>query len=265
MEINPKIFGYLALFGIAFLLLMGTPYLFPHKEIQKINKTNISPNITYIYVDRTVLVTPTPDGHIYFAGEYQNGTRLLQRPFSFIRYNALGKQDMKVTTIVYNYMQFETLHWFNPTTYKYQEQTPENPNNKFLLVFVYVFMDDIIGDDTRMWAFSRNAFAVDDGLTLYRPLEYPYQIRYKEVENTVTFNKDVKVQAFKSLREYSSGADMVKSAGEYNDEIYYLRGGVSNAIDGFLIFEIPKNDNVEQLRVLGQFYVFGNSQWVLRN
>ena len=159
---------------------------------------------------------------------------------------------------------FDKLHWFNPAQYKYVEQYPVNPDNKFLFVFVYAFMDNIAGDDTRMWAFNRSFFAVYDGKETYRHTEYPYQIRYKELENTYTFDHSVGVQAFKSMRMYSRGSEYGDTAGEYNDELYYLRGGKSNAIDGYLIYEIPKNTNPEDILVLGKFYAFGSSQWRLR-
>jgi hypothetical protein len=289
MDLNPRIFALLTLFGLIFLGVFGTPYLFPHPKI--INQSN---NTTIIYktIEKIVTVTPTIDGHIYFASEYQNGTRLLQRPFSWIRYNAIiaqnanssvnnnyepdglkysspnpenkpDTQDMKVTTIVYDYKIFNKLHQFNPADYKYDEILPEG-NNKFLLVFIYVFMDDIIGDDTRMWAFNRSFFAVYDGKNTYRQKEYPYQLRFKELEETFTFNNEYRVQAFKSFRAYSKSGDYVSTVGEYNDEIYYLRGGKSNAIDGFLIYEIPVEDRPEDLTVLAQFYAFGSSAWKLR-
>jgi hypothetical protein len=270
-EINPRLGVFVFLFFLLYigifqswLIFLPSSIIFPHHEI----KANVTPNVTIIYKTIIKTVTPTPDGHTYFAGEYQNGTRLLQRPFSFIRNDALYKMDMKVTTIVYDYMMFDELNWFNPTTYKYQEMRPnytsEGKKTKFLLIFIYCFMDDITGDDTRMWSFNRSFFAVYDGKDTYRPIEYPYQLRFHELENTPTFNKDTYVQGFKSLRMYANTEENRKTAGEYNDEIYYLRGGKSNAIDGYLIFEIPEKDTPEDLLVLAQFYVFGNSQWRLR-
>jgi hypothetical protein len=256
VELNPRIYAILFVVFIAFMFLFGGSLLFPHKQ-------TLTPNTTIIYRNITVLVTPTPDGHIYFASEYMNGTRLLQRPYSFIRYNALGNQDMKVTTIVYDYKIFEKLHSFNPTTYKYEEILPSK-GKKFLMIFAYVFMDDRIGDDTCMWAFNRSFFAVYDGNTTYRQIEYSYQLRFRELENTFTFDKSVGVQAFKSFREYSKSSEYADTAGEYNDEIYYLRGGASNAIDGFLLYEIDENKTPENLIVLGQFYAFGYSNWILK-
>jgi hypothetical protein len=262
MELNPQILAFLSVFAVILLVMFGTPYLFPHSTDLPKNISNQS-NVTIIYKTVTKLVTPTPDGHTYFASEYQNGTRLLQRPFSWIRYNALGTSDMKVTTIVYDYKMFDKLHIFQPTDYKYDEVLPDE-GKKYLLIFVYVFMDDIIGDDTRMWAFNRNFFAVYDGNETFIQKEYPYQLRFRELEETFTFDNSYRVEAFKSFRSYSHSSAYSENAGEYNNEIYYLRGGKSNAIDGFLLYEIPEKDTPEDLTVLAKFYAFGWSNWMLR-
>ena len=267
-EINPRILVGLFLFFIVYIavfqswIFFAIP-IFPKHEITPI-ANNTSGNITIVYRDVIKLVTPTPDGHIYFASEYQNGTRLLQRPYSWIRYNALGKQDMKVTTIIYDYKIFNKLHSFNPSTYKYEEILSSSLDKKFLMVFIYVFMDDIIGDDTRMWMFNRSFFAVYDGNETYRPIEYQYDLRFKELEDTYTFDHSTGVQGFKSFREYSRSSEYSYRAGQYNDEIYYLRGGKSNAIDGFLLYEIDENKTPENLIILGNFYSFGSAQWRLK-
>jgi hypothetical protein len=255
--INPRVFAFLAIIGVFIFLAFGGNILFPKKDTTK-NETQM------IVVERTVekLVTPTPDGHIYFASEYQNGTRLLKRPFTFIRYNALYKQDMKVTTIVYDYKFFEKLHWFNPTTYKYQEQLPDE-GTKFCFIFVTVFMDDIGGDDTRMWAFNRSYFGLYDGANMNYPFYYPFQIRYRELEQTPTFDNTGYVEAFKQKRLYNNEEFAVKTAGEISDETYYLRGGISNAIDGYLLFQIPNQTPIENLIVFGDFSSFGFSRWRL--
>jgi hypothetical protein len=266
MGLNPKVFGFLALFAIIFIITWGLPLTFPHPV-----KENVTPNVTIIYKEKIVLVTPTVDGHIYYAGEYQNGTRLLKHPFTWIRYNAItsidnpeGKtKDMKVTCIVYDYRYFEKLHWFNPASYKYQEMIPSREDKKFLGISVYLVMDDKGGDDTRMYAVNRSLFNVFDGKENVKPLEYPYQLRFREYEETYTFNNDARIQAYKSFRAYSSDNAYVKTAGEYNDELYYLKGGQSNAIDGYLLFEVDKDSQPIDTLVLAQFYTFGYSSWRL--
>jgi hypothetical protein len=269
-EINPQLGVFIFLFFIIYIVVFqnwiffAIPIFSQHNTPTSLNSNNTSGNITIVYRDVIKLVTPTSDGHTYFASEYQNGTRLLQRPFSWMRYNVLGKQDMKVTTIVYDYKIFEKLHSFNPTDYKYDEILPTSEDKKFLMIFIYVFMDDVIGDDTRMWAFNRSFFAVYDGKTTYRAIEYQYDLRFRELENTFTFDRSTGVEGFKSSRRYSKSTEYFSTAGQYNDEIYYLRGGKSNAIDGFLLYEIDENKTPEDLLVLGQFYMFGSAQWRLR-
>jgi hypothetical protein len=259
--INPRVFAFLAIIGVFIFLAFGGDFIFPKKNVETVNDSQI----IVIEKEVKILVTPTPDGHIYFASEYQNGTRLLKRPFSFIRYDVQGNKDMKITTIVYDYKFFEKLHWFNPVTYKYQESTPNNGEGfKFCVIFIYVFMDDILGDDARAWAFNRSYFGVFDGANMFYSQEYPYQLRFKELENTPSFDGATYVQAFKQLRLYNNEEYNVKTAGEYSEETYYLRGGLSNAIDGYLIFEIPKEKQPEDLIVFADLSSFGFSRWRLR-
>jgi hypothetical protein len=263
--LNPRIFAFLIIVGFLGFVMFGGSIIFPKQT--KTNTTN-STNSSIVYIEKiitkTVVVTPTPDGHTYFASEYQNGTRLLKRPFSFIRYGVEGKKDMKVTTIVYDYKFFDKLHWYNPSLSKYVEQYPNSTENKFCFVFIYVYMDDVIGNDVRLWMFNRNYFGLFDGSIMHQNVEYPYQLRYREIENTPTFDNSGYVQAFKQMRVYSSNLDYAKDAGEYSQEKNYLYGGTSNNIDGYLLFEIPKNLTEENLMVYGNFDNFGSSQWRLK-
>lgn len=259
-DLNPRILASLVLFGGIFFIMFGTPYLFPHKPI---NLNESKTLVVYKNVTVTKFVTPTPDGHIYFAGEYQNGTRLLQRPFSWVRYNVTGYKDMKVTNIIYDYMYFNKLHWFNPTTYKYVEFTPNGADKQFLLIFIYTVMDNIAGDDSRMWLVPPSSFAVFDGFNTTSNIEYPYQWRFRELENTPSFDKAVNVQAYKSFRAYSNSEFNSATAGEYNDVQYYLRGGESNAINGFLIFEVSNQSLPQNTLALAKFHDFGYSNWKL--
>jgi len=95
LGINPRILAFMALIGIFIAIAFSGQFLFPKKENPEDNT-----QIVVIEKEVEILVTPTPDGHLYFATEYQNGTRLLKRPFTWIRHDVLGTMDMKVTTIV---------------------------------------------------------------------------------------------------------------------------------------------------------------------
>lgn len=259
-EINyTRVFGIIILIGALIYFSPLQEYITPKPIIKYVNVTQ---NITH-YV--TVLVTPTPDGKLFFAGEYQNGTRKLTQPFSWIRKDVSGQKDMKVTTRVYNYMMFDKLHWFNPAEYKYFVQFPDNPNYKFLFIFVNTYMDDVIGDDTRLWLPNKYRYGIEINHKMYYAKDYPEQVRYKELEYTSTLDESTYIQAYGQIRVYRKSSEYRKTAGETSVIHNYLRGGLSNAEDGYILFEIPKDTIPEQIIIRGEFFSFGNSAWIIQN
>jgi len=261
-EINFKIFifiGIILLFVFAIVFLPGI--LEPPKKI------NITKNITAIppvIITKYVYITPTADNGIYYASEYKEGIRKLKRPFSFIRYNALGKQDMVIHTSVYDYRIFSKYHWFNPSDYKYYTIYPSGSKSKFLFVFINIYLDNIIGKDTRFWIPPEKDYAVQIKNTIYKPITFTKQLRIAELENVYNFNDDQRVVYYNSIRIYSRNEEFSTTAGETYQTIDVLKGGKSNAIDGYIVFEIPEDSREEDITVLGGFYSFGNSQWVLK-
>lgn len=264
MGINIRFLAYI---GIMILLIC---LIFPHATYNLIatpfkeqNKTINETPIIIIYKNITVFVTPTPDGKRYFAGEYQTGTRLLYRPFTFTRENASGFKDLSVTTRIYDYKIFNKLHVFNPTTYKYELIYPRS-DTKFLFIFVNTYLNDIVGDDSRFWSMDKKMFAAQIGNLLFYPSEYTEHLRIKELEETFTYDNSIAVESYRQKRLYSASSEYRQSAGEYSDKLGWLRGGISNAIDGYILFEIPKDTKTEDILILGNFYTFGNANWVLK-
>ncbi len=255
-ELNPRFIMWciLGLVGLAIIIL---PLFIREPNTEEI-KNPIITQVEYI----TIMVTPTPDGIKIFSNEFENGTRLIGRPFSWIREDVLGYQDMKVTTTVYDYIMLDKLHWFNPSDYKYYEQEPSREDMKFLFVLFNIYMDDKAGEDTRMWLPKDNLMNVLIGNKIYSPLDYPKQIRFKELENTYNMNDDSIIQAYGQFKTYEKGNP--KTAGEISEEHYYLRGGKSNAEDGYIMFEIPKDTKAEDIIFRANFYDFGYSAWRLK-
>jgi hypothetical protein len=256
-NINPRFIFWL--FVVFLLVGIAVFPLFITKPDTSINKTPIVTQIEYV----KVFVTPTPDGINYFPNEYQSGIRKINRPFSWIRADVSGYKDMKVTATVYDYLFFDKLHWFNPTDYKYYEQIPYDSNNKFLLVFFNIYMDDIIGEDTRLWLPNKNMFNVQVRDMLYSPIPYAEQIRFKELEDTYNLNNVERIKAYGQYRSYLNVEETRKTAGEISVKDYYLRGGKSNAQDGYIIFEVPKKAEAEDIKFRASFYSFGWSEWKL--
>ena len=230
----------------------------PIKPIEQ----NKSDAIQIVY--RDVMIQPTIDGKMYFASEYQNGLRKINRPFSFRRDNTIGKMNTVVHSIVYDYKIFNSYKWFNPSDYKYYTEKPLSDDNKFLFVFYNIYLDDIEGDDTRFWITTEGQMKLIINGIAFTPVNFPKQIRIKELENTYNLNDDNRVTAYNSMRVYNPSTQYSKTAGETFETFDVLKGGKSNAIDGYILFEVPKSTRDEDLIFAVNYYSWGDAQWKLK-
>lgn len=256
-ELNPRFLIWACL-----VMLFAGAAIYPLFITQPDTSINKSPIVTQI-VYRTILVTPTPDGIKYYSNEFQSGVRKLNRPFSWVRRDVLGKQDMKVTATAYNYMILPTINVFNPTEYEYVEIMPSQPDKEFLFVFFNIYQDMDAYDDTRLWLPKEDQMGVQINNVMYYPIEFQKQARIEELENTHNMNDDSYVQHYGQYRGYSSEEEARTTAGEISVEQSYLKGGKSNAQDGYLIFEIPEGTIPEAITFKVNFFSFGWSEWRL--
>jgi len=259
-EINPRFLMWLSVV-ILFILIAVYP-LFNQTEVTVINKTPIITQIEYI----TVLVTPTPDGIIYFANEYQTGIRKILHPFSWIR-KVDNYRDIKITSNVYNYMSFNKLHYMNPADSKFYELLPiDNANNKFLLVFYNIYSDEIIGDSVGYNLPSENMFSVIINDISYSPFYYyNKQFWFKELEQTFDYNEVNNIKAYGQYRYYSKSKEYAKTAGVISIPINSINPGKYNGDDGYIIFEIPKSVKDEDILFQVSYSSFGWSAWRLNS
>lgn len=265
MEYEEHHYGYnttvIIVILIGFFIFNTVYHPFESPKIEPVNNPLIN-NTVYIDHIVTILVTPIPDGNIYYAGEYMSGVRKLQRPFSFIRNNASGYQTMKFTERVYDYKIFNKVHWFNPIDYKYYTLYPSYGND-FLFIFVNIYLDDVIGKDTRMNLPDKNTFLAQIGDRFYSPYIFQEQIRFAELENTYNWNDDFRTKAYGQIPLYSSDKKYASSAGEYSKPLDTLYGGKSNAEDGYIVYEIPSNINPEDIYIVSNLGSYGKPAWRL--
>lgn len=255
--------NYTRLIGIAIIIIIIIYLVIPWNMVFPEKPKTITNNTVYVNVTRTVYVnvTPTPDNGFYYSDEYTNGTRKLNRPFTILRKDVDGLKDLKVSIRVYNYRIMDSYHWFNIHDYKYYKEFPSNIDSKFLFIWINIEMDDISGDDTRMYLPKRELFAIQIHGNVYPPIKYPLDLRIKELEETFDYNDVVRTKAFgQQVIIESTGAGSGK---QYSQPIDYLKSGRSNSEDGYIIYEIPRDVEPENILVLGQFYGFGFAQWRL--
>lgn len=250
-------------FGIIFAII-GIAIFFPYQMFEKPKVKNITiittiptPIIEYVYV------TPTPDNGIYYVGEFQSGIRKLGRYFSWWQDNVSGLQDMSGHVKIYDYRIYEHVHAFNYAEYKYHEMFPAD-GKKFLFIFVKIYLDDIIGDDTRMWVPDETHFIVSGKGKLYTNISWDKHLRLRELEETWNDNNDFRIGYYGVFKTYSRDLKYAKTAGMYAQQIYYIKGGESNAVDGFIVYEIDADVKPEDIKVIGNLYSFGDPIWILK-
>jgi hypothetical protein len=258
---NPRV-----LFIIIILILGFNYYIHPMDIIFKkpvvVNQTPVN-NTIVIYRNITVTVTPTPDGKTYFAGEYESGIRKLGRYFSWFNKDVQGKEDMSGHVKVYDVMYFDSLHIFNPSDYTYYEIRPSDDTKQYCFVFVKIYLDDIIGDNTPLWLPTESHFYLQSKDKIYNPITWEKQLRIKELEETWNDNNNFRIGYYGVFNTYSRDLRYKSTAGEYAQDIYYVIGGESNAIDGYIIYEIPKGSKPDENLVLMDLYSFGQPSWKL--
>lgn len=275
-----------SIIGIILLILIFFPYQILEKPapdnnnltltdtdkaiiFSKLTKTEQEKVINYLAVTptpiiKTVYVTPTPDNGIYYSDEYTPGIKKLGRPFSWGQEDATGLKDINIHARVYGYRILQSYHYFDPTEYKYFETYPLSMDKKFLFVYINIYMDDVIGDDAPIWTPTDNMWAVQIHETLYSPIDFKKQLRIKEFEETFNFNDNSRIGYYKFLKTYSASSEFTKTAGETGEDLTRIHGGQSNAIDGYLVYEIPAETTIEEISVLGSFYAWGQNAWILK-
>jgi len=245
--------------------------------------TNTTPEIiVYRNITKIVTVTPTIDGKTYFAGEYQNGTRLLSHPFSWYRTNVnLPNNSLKISANVYDYRIFPNYHYkdleyTNSPNNIYATQEPSNPNNEFLFVFVSIYADEHITNTPNVWLPTKNSFAVAINGITYSPVIYPEERTISELKEITNQGNNYYIQAYGQYRDYTtennhnelynngtSAYTPRTGAGIVSRSLFYIPKGASNMVDGYILFEIPKDTPVESILVLANFFSFGHSEWKL--
>lgn len=207
----------------------------------------------------TPIPEPTLSPEAYRA--LHNG--YLEREWLFwFRPDVSGLKDMRVFTTVYahkflpNY-HYQSVSWGTRTYFKISP----DPGYKFLFIFVNMYLDDTNGaQDTRMSSMNADHYYVQyNGTILYPDESMMPEVRIAELDNEWDYAHvaSPRPYGYKIIQTAGSGA----ITAEYQD---WLRGGRSNAMDGYVIFQVPSDAYEKDLTVLGRFENLGGyAYWEL--
>jgi hypothetical protein len=260
VELNPKVYIITALI-IFIILISGLPFILIKQTYFPDVQINVTPNETPIIIYKYINVTPTPDNGIYYSPESASGWRKLGRYFVFHRNNVSGFKDLDFHVTVYDYKILDSYHWYNVHDAKTYTTIPDSVNDKFLFIFVQIYTDDLSGEDVRPYLPAEQHFQILYNNTMYAPIPFDKTIRdIYEFKDMTNKNGDSTPQYYGQFVKQ----DITKSGVLSSVPLFYIMGGKSNAIDGFIIYSIPKNASINDLYVYGDFFNYGNSQWVFK-
>ncbi len=188
----------------------------------------------------TIVPTPTPDP---FPGAFRLGERM---PF--------GSGEVAGEGTVYRYWINDTYQWHNDMENKYYLQAP-SAGNKYLFVFLYMENDGT----TRVWLPHAGTVSVwYQGKTYYQDPEH-----YKPDKATDRDATAIEVQEVQYLHKMN-GDEYVEDFGfSHGAELGYIYPGKSNAVDGYIIYEVPQSLKPEETFVSIAFNSDDHAVWRL--
>jgi hypothetical protein len=155
---------------------------------------------------------------------------------------------------VYRVWINESYHWHNDMDNKYYLQEPE-PGNKYLFVFINVFNKG----DMNIWPPTSGEVVVHYNGQVYSP-DPTHYLPDKSSNRKATAIEIQEIQYFSKL----FGSEYVEDFGYSNGtELSYLYPGKSNAIDGYLIFEVPASLTPEKAYAEIEFNGYQVGVWKL--
>ena len=188
----------------------------------------------------TIVPTPTPDP---FPGAFRLGEKM---PF--------GSEEVASEGTVYRFWINDTYQWHNDMDNRYYLQEP-SAGYKYLFVFVY--MENV--GSTRVWLPHAGTVSVYyDGTTYYQDSEH-----YKPDKATDRDATAIEVREIQYFHKMN-GDEYVEDFGfSHGAELGYIYPGKSNAVDGYIIYEIPSSLTPEKTYVSIAFNGKDHGTWRL--
>lgn len=205
----------------------------------------------------TITPTPTPTPDWTTCG-YQDNCLHLRDWHSWFRENASGYQDLSTHATVYDYKLMPSYHYDASSSWgtRASFKVSPDPEMQFLFVFINIYSDT---GSARQYGYTRQHFMVQVQDQLYYA-EDEYQFdptnNIKELDNSwdLAHVETPGPYGFKVVQDLQTG---VKTA--YGLEQIY--SGRSNAWDGWLLYQIPKNVDINEVRLAASFDNLGGNVW----
>lgn len=226
----------------------------------------ITPIETTTVVISTLSPTPTPEAistlQIIPVDPYLPGLRSENQWYKFYRSDVQGLKDMHIGIVAYRHAFIDKYTWWNPSMGNYAVQYPTE-GNRYFAVWIHEEMFGVNQSyDPSFWGFDERAFGVqvkDQIFTSEMNRSYNPVIRIKEFDHMTDYYNTVQPGPFGYSVTYTGRNP--ESGGYSAQKIGILRMGQGNAHDGYIIYEVPRNTQLKDIMLVGEFGTFGGAQW----
>ena len=256
------VFGGLLLALVVYMLMSGSITF----EQPAPSSPATTPEPTVIPTIEIITPEPTPAALPTLADNYVDpfapGPRSEGQWYKFYRTDVQGLKDMEIGIVSYRHAFLDRYTWWNPSTGNYYSQKP-NPGNRFFVVWVHEeeFGTDQSQDST-FWPLDDSKFAIQIKDQIYPSAinnSYLPVIRIKEFDELTNYYDTVTAPPFGYYVRYTGTNP--ESGGFRAEKIAPIRMGKENGIDGYIIYEVPKESQLMDMQLVGSFGTFGDAQW----
>lgn len=196
----------------------------------------------------------------HYVDPFLHGERWEDQWFKWTRQDVQGAKDLQVGVVVYRHAFMDYYTWWNAAMGNYQVQKPAQ-GNRYFVAWVH---EEMLGEDSTydpsMWIFDETSFRLQVNGILYEPDTTHNPVnRIRELDRQYDFYDTVTAGPFGWQVRYSGFNP--ETAGYVAERRGWLRLGKGNAVDGYILFEIPKETMEEDILMLGSFSTFGTAYW----
>lgn len=259
----------LAALGICIAMLVASGCITAAKTLLT-NATSEPIPVPTPTAEPTPAPTPTPRPTIHVETEppeqwiKRTGGLYLNESFVWQRENVSMGKDLKFDFKIYDIEFLKSYQW-NSRSWGPFLWFSQSPSSGFKYAFVFARLEMVMEtqeDDPRMWGIQPEDIYLQykDNMLIERDTSHRECIVIKEMMYRYTLNDDARVSDYGRLFQPTT---TIYDWDEECQVLGYLKGGRSNAWDGYLIYQVPESATEGDLRALVAMGSFGSPYWIL--
>lgn len=244
------------MFSLVFMMMSSGCLSMAKSAAKELTATPVptpTPNIIIEVLETTPEPTPTlSEAQILAAsGGLHKGEWL-----SWQCENTSGLKDLEVHTTVYDYRMFGFIHWWSILWGQYFIEGP-GEGKKFLFVFIHTYSED---ESPTTWGVQPEQYYIEaNGVIYNQTTRIPPEIRIKELDEVWNMDHVENIKPYGYLRTYDN------QWREIAEPLGFLKAGKSNAWDGYVVFTIPEETTIDDIKIIGDFHHLAPAHyWILK-